>query len=86
MPMKIITKTNGKTWLLHGENMKNADTEWRFLGDHQKMLHFKFVLFLTFAKKWKSISQKENPENTFLQNQKMEKSATTSQKPYFPVF
>ena len=68
------------------KNMKNTDTEWRFLGDHQKRLHFKFVLFLTFAQKWESILEKENPENTFLENQKNRKKCYHEWETRFSVF
>ena len=47
------------------KNMKNTDTEWRFLGYYQKRLHFKFKHFFTFPQKMKNISAKENPENIF---------------------
>ena len=63
------------------ENMENADTEWRFLGDHKKRLHFKFVIFLTFAQKWKSILEKGIPGNIFLQNQKNRKTCYHEWKP-----
>ena len=65
------------------ENMKNADTEWRFLGDHQKRLYFKFMLFLTFAQKWKSILEKGIPGNIFLQNQKNRKKCYHESKRRF---
>ena len=44
-------------WIV--ENMENTDTEWRLLGDHQKRLHFKFVLFLTFAQMLENILENE---------------------------
>ena len=56
---EIPPKTYQNQWenmvFCSAENMKNADTEWRFLGDHQKRLHFKFVLFLTFAQMLENI-------------------------------
>ena len=76
----------GKHGFSHCEMMKNADTEWRFLGDYQKRLHFKFKHFSTFPQKMKNVLEKENLETFFWETRKVEKSATMSGKRIFHYF
>ena len=48
-PWKTSIKPMGNHCFCMVENMKNADTEWRFLGDYQKRLHFEFKHFFLFS-------------------------------------
>ena len=45
IPPKTYQKLMGKHGFRIAKNMKNRYTERRFLGDHQKRLHFEFVYF-----------------------------------------